>query len=82
MFYRLEVAVQVQDQVGIAGQPLQGQALGLQGGVCRVCIQATAQVLTNQGKVVVGVLGQMALHLVANAVGKVDEVAVEVFAAL
>ena len=77
-----EVAVQVQHHIGIAGQALQYQALGLQGGAGRVCVQAAAQVFADQCKVVRRVLGEVFFDQVADAVRQVDEVAIEVLAAL
>ncbi len=70
MFDGLEVAVQVQNQVGIARQALQDQALRLQGGTCRMGIQAAAQVFADQCLVVERVLGVQASLLATDSGGQ------------
>lgn len=64
----LEVAVQVQYQVGVTGQALQDQALGLEGRAGGVCVQPAAQVFTDQGNVVGRVLSQVLFDLITDAV--------------
>ncbi|MNS67268.1 hypothetical protein D3C72_1005160 [compost metagenome] len=78
---RFEVAMQVEHHVGVAGQSLQGQALGLQLGVGSLSGQRFAQAAADQLPVVLRIVTELALDRVADLFTEVDEPAVEVLAA-
>ncbi|WLI76988.1 hypothetical protein Q5705_20975 [Kosakonia sp. H02] len=78
---RFEIAMQVEHHVGVAGQSLQGQALGLQLGAGGLPGQRVAQVAADQLQVVLRIVTELAFDRVADFLAEVDEPAVEVLAA-
>ncbi len=80
--HRFEIAVQVQHHVGIAGQPLQGQALGLQLRAGGLAGEGVAQMCADQFEVVLRIVAELALDGVADFFAEVDEPAIEVLPAL
>ncbi|MNY02455.1 hypothetical protein D3C86_1350270 [compost metagenome] len=78
---RFEIAMQVEHHIGVAGQPLQGQALGLQLGGGALPGQRIAQAAADQLQVVLRIVTELALYHVADFLTEVDEPAVEVLAA-
>lgn len=67
--------------IGIAGQALQGQALGLQLGAGRMPCQRLAQAAPNQRQVVLWVLAQLPFDLISDLFAQVDKPAVEILPA-
>ncbi|MNP12817.1 hypothetical protein D3C76_1050680 [compost metagenome] len=73
--------MQVQHHVGIAGQPLQGQALGLQLGAGGLACQGLAQAVADQFEVALRVVAELAFDRIADLFAQIDEPAVEVLPA-
>ncbi len=73
--------MQVQHHVGIAGQALQHQALGLQLGSRRLRRKGQAQGVANKLDVVRGVVAQQVFDLIADLLTEVDKQAIEILPA-
>ena len=76
-----EVAMQVQHHVGITGQALQHQALGVQLGLGGVPGQGAGQCTADQLGITLRIIAQQFFHLVADVFAEVDEQAIEVLPA-
>ncbi len=81
MFDRLEITVQVQHHVGVAGQALQGQSQRLQLGGRRYGIQRRQQAVPYQRTIVLCVGRESGFDVITDLSAEVAEPAIEVLAA-
>ncbi|MNG14447.1 hypothetical protein D3C84_981990 [compost metagenome] len=73
--------MQVQHHVRIAGQSLQGQALGLQLGAGGLPGQGIAQTVADQPEVALRIVTELAFDLITDRFAHIDEPAIEVLTA-
>ncbi|MND95921.1 hypothetical protein D3C80_881890 [compost metagenome] len=74
--------MQVEHHVSVAGQPLQGQALGLQRGGGIQTRQGTVQAGAHQVGIVLRIVIQVRFDVVTDFIAQVEKITVEVLAAL